>query len=583
MNPDQLLKHFDRISEVPDAISHLRRFILDLAVRGKLVEQDPNDESAEELLKRIQEERVLLVKEGKIKSQELLPEITNAEIGFDLPNHWFPTRIGTLLTVIRGASPRPKGDPTYFSIERTPYHWIKISDIRKHSIGRILHDTDEFLTKAGMEKSVLLPKGTLVITNSATIGVPIFLGFDGGCIHDGYLAFPYFPDSEISKDFFFILFQTLQSYAIKMARGMAQLNLNTSLVKNFPLGLPPLAEQHRIVAKVDELMTLCDKLEAAKAEREKNRDRLVSVSLQRLNQSSGNEDIFRDDARFIFDNLPRLTTRPAHIKQLRQTILNLAVRGKLVPQDPNDEPATELLERILVENNRVLKERKTKEYKELLVNPDANNLFCIPKNWRWVSVGEIASEFRYGTSAKCSYETSGEPVLRIPNIKNGRISIEDLKFGLLPAHEVEALRLRLGDILMVRSNGSLELVGRPALVETHAVGYCYAGYLVRVRTSTTHLYAPYLVRALSTSNVRDQIEIPIRTTVGLKNVNASELGRLSIPLPPLAEQRRIVAKVDELMTICDKLEAQLTITEANNRRLLEAVLYEALSPALAEA
>jgi type I restriction enzyme, S subunit len=598
MNHAQLLEHFDRISEAPDAISRLRRFILDLAVRGKLVEQDPNDEPACSLLR-----QVLAVRKTRWEANQISKYSSSHktitkdwrgkyiapphEIGlFNLCETWTWASALEICELVENGSTPPSNE---MQQDDGQIPFIKVYNLTKTGfldftikptfIPRTTHE--KLLARSRVLPGDVLmnivgpPLGKVSVvpahfpewnTNQAVVLFRPSIG-----IISKYLAF-----CLLSEAVLFWITRTAQ-------KTVGQSNITVSNSRILPIPLPPLAEQHRIVAKVDELMTLCDKLEAAKAEREKNRDRLVSVSLQRLNQPSDNEDIFRDDARFIFDNLPRLTTRPAHIKQLRQTILNLAVRGKLVPQDPNDEPATELLERILVENNRVLKERKTKEYKELLVNPDANNLFCIPKNWRWVSVGEIASEFRYGTSAKCSYETSGEPVLRIPNIKNGRISIEDLKFGLLPAHEVEALRLRLGDILMVRSNGSLELVGRPALVETHAVGYCYAGYLVRVRTSTTHLYAPYLVRALSTSNVRDQIEIPIRTTVGLKNVNASELGRLSIPLPPLAEQRRIVAKVDELMTICDKLEAQLTITEANNRRLLEAVLYEALSPALAEA
>jgi type I restriction enzyme S subunit len=274
-----VLNHLPRLTARPEHSKQLRQTILNLAVRGQLVPQDPNDEPSSELFKRIQVEKESLVRGGKIKSQEPLADVADDEIDFVLPANWFPTRIGDLLTVIRGASPRPKGDPKFFSVERTPYHWIKISDIRKHSFGRVLYDTDEFLTEAGMQKSVLLPKGTLVMTNSATIGVPIFLGFDGGCIHDGYLAFPYFPDSEISKDFFFILFQTLQSHALKMARGMAQLNLNTGLVRNFPLGLPPLAEQHRIVAKVDELMALCDQLEAQLTTTEADSRRLLEAVL----------------------------------------------------------------------------------------------------------------------------------------------------------------------------------------------------------------------------------------------------------------------------------------------------------------
>jgi type I restriction enzyme, S subunit len=140
------------------------------------------------------------------------------------------------------------------------YHWVKISDIRKHGKNGLLMDTDEFLTEAGMRKSVLLPKGTLVLTNSATIGVPIVLGIEGCCIHDGYLAFPNFPHDFLSQKFLLYLFHTLKKHAERNARGLAQLNLNTNLVRSFPFGLPPLAEQKRIVAKVDELMALCDRL-----------------------------------------------------------------------------------------------------------------------------------------------------------------------------------------------------------------------------------------------------------------------------------------------------------------------------------
>ena len=180
---------------------------------------------------------------------------------------------------------------------------------------------------------------------------------------------------------------------------------------------------------------------------------------------------------------------------------------------------------------------------------------------------------------KCSYEPTGEPVLRIPNISKGRINIDDLKYGPLLEREALELRLQVGDILMVRSNGSLSLVGRPALVEAHVAGYCYAGYLVRVRTSDLDLYSRYLVLALSTTDVRNQIEIPIRTTVGLKNVNATELSELTLPLPPLAEQHRIITKVDELMALCDQLERRLIFTQSENYNLLKAVLNQALTSA----
>lgn len=395
------------------------------------------------------------------------------------------------------------------------------------------------------------------------------------CIGRGLAALR--PRHGVYLEFLLYSLKGFESAIADMGYGTTFVAITKKQLVSFPVPLPPLAEQHRIVAKVDELMALCDRLEAAQAERESRRDRLVASSLNRLNNGE-DADAFRDHARFYFNHLPRLTTKREHIQQLRQTILNLAVRGKLVPQDPTEEPAFELLKRLRAEKVRIIKPRQEEDVEQNFLKPGLEEPYDVPGNWIWATLADVTLGFRYGTSMKCSYEPIGVPVLRIPNVSNGRVNIEDLKFGSLPAREVEDLRLQLGDILMVRSNGSLSIVGRPALVEAHAVGFCYAGYLVRVRPSVNHVNPRYLLHMLNAAYVRDQIEIPIRTTVGLKNVNTTELGILTIPLPPLAEQQRIVAKVDELMALCDKLKAQLTTTQTESRRLLEAVLHEALAP-----
>ncbi len=141
------------------------------------------------------------------------------------------------------------------------------------------------------------------------------------------------------------------------------------------------------------------------------------------------------------------------------------------------------------------------------------------------------------------------------------------------------MSLRRGDLLVIRSNGSLEIVGRVAEVNAAAEGMAFAGYLVRVRLSVENVFPSFVHLAMNTVEVRDQIEQPIRSAVGLKNVNSTELAALSFPLPPLAEQRRIVAKVDELMVLCDRLEASLATGDDTRRRLLDALLAEALAPA----
>ncbi len=570
MNAQRLLQHFERICEAPEAVPRLRRFILDLAVRGKLVEQDPKDEPAAELLKRIRTEKERLVKEGEIRSPRILEANDEAIEVFALPPLWVWCRLSEVGAIVGGGTP-PSADADNFTNGGAGTAWLTPADLGKHSGLYVSHGARD-LTPQGLRSSsaTLMPKGSVLFTSRAPIGYTAIAANEVSTNQGFKSVVPFIPACNL---YIAVYFRAFGKWIDGKASGTTFREVSGKIVASLPFPLPPLAEQHRIVAKVDELMALCDRLEAAQAERETRRDRLMAASLNRLNNGA-EADAFRDHARFHLRHLPRLTTRSEHIQQLRQTILNLAVRGQLVVQDPNDEPASKLLKRIQAEKLQLILESKAKVQKQSQINVDADEPFDIPENWRWVSMGDIAFGFRYGTSVKCSYEPTGEPVLRIPNIENGGINIEDLKFGPLPAREADDLRLQLGDILMVRSNGSLNLVGRPALVEAHAVGYCYAGYLVRVRTSAIHLDTRYLLLALNTAHVRDQIEIPIRTTVGLKNVNATELSGLTIPLPPLAEQHRIVAKVGELMALCDEVERGLLTTAANRHQLFEATLQE---------
>jgi type I restriction enzyme S subunit len=286
---------------------------------------------------------------------------------------------------------------------------------------------------------------------------------------------------------------------------------------------------------------------------------------------------WQSTARFALNALPALTARTDQMKALRQTIFNLAVRGKLVPQDSNDEPASELLKRIAEARTGLQPVKKGRRNGET----DVSSLrvsTLLPVRWRWTSIDEIALSMRYGTSTKCEYAAPGVPVLRIPNVSDGVVSLDDMKFGPLTDGEIRDLALNAGDLLMIRSNGSLDIVGRCAVVTPAADGMAFAGYLVRLRLSLATVKPEYIWLALNSTDVRDQIERPIRSAVGLKNVNLTEFGALTIPLPPLAEQDRIVAKVETLMALCDRLEGTLIATTATRRRLLEALLAEALAP-----
>ena len=341
-------------------------------------------------------------------------------------------------------------------------------------------------------------------------------------------------------------------------------------LESLPLTLPPLAEQRRIVAKVDELMSLCDRLETAQAERECRRDRLAAASLHRLNQPADTAapEAFREHARFYLNHLPRLITRPDQIKQLRQTILNLAVRGQLVPQDPNDEPASDLLKRIQAEKALLVKNGKIKK-NEPLPPIDDGPPFLVPTRWQWERFIEVAAIQSNLVDPK-GYPDS--PHIAPDNIESGT-------GRLLPYETIRASAVFSSKHLFFAGCILYSKI-RPALAKAVIVdfdGLCSADmYPVLPFVSREYLHRFMLTEAFVRQSVSED------TRVAMPKINQAALSRILVAVPPLAEQHRIVAKVDELMTLCDQLEAQLTTAQTARRRLLEAVLHQALAPSSLE-
>ena len=571
MNAEHLLTHFDRLTDAPDAIPRLRRFILDLAVRGKLMEQDPEDEPASELLKRIAAEKKRLVEAKEIRKPRHLDGAEAVSVPFEIPQAWKWVRLDAVGAIVGGGTPSAN-DAANFAAPGQGIPWLTPADLGGHS-GLFISRGSRDLSETGLQNSsaTLMPKGTVLFTSRAPIGY-VAIAANPISTNQGFKSIvPYISDC---SRFVALAMKSFAPEIEAKAPGTTFKEASGKIVAGVPFPLPPLAEQHRIVTKVDELMALCDRLETSRKERETTRTRLAAASLARLNAPDPDPTVFQNHAAFALNNLTPLTTRPDQIKVLRQTILNLAVRGKLVEQDPSDEPAGGLLKRIAKNRATSVKGQK-RQYLSGIGSYDEVP-YNIPLAWEWSSVGQLASDMRYGTSKKCDYQIRGTPVLRIPNVSKGEVDLTDLKFGALTEKERKVLILRENDLLVVRSNGSLDIVGRAAIVPKAAESMSFAGYLVRVRFSPCYVQARYVWLVMNSRHIRDLIEKPIRSTVGLKNVNSTELAALTIPLPPLAEQHRIVAKVDELMAVCDRLEASLARGEETRGRLVEAVLHDML-------
>ena len=562
MNADRLLTHYERIADAPDAIVRFRRFILDLAVRGNLVEQDPNDEPASKLLKRIASEKARLVKTGKIKKQKIIPTLLGQDMPCPLPVNWRWSQIAEIGVL----SPRNDvDDDVQSSFVPMPLIASGYGLPIEHEVrqwGEIKKGYTHFA-----EGDVGLAKITPCFENGKSAVFRNLTGGLGSGTTELHIVRPLFVD----PDYILIFLKCshfIEAGISKMTGTAGQKRVPTEYFASSSFPLPPLAEQHRIVAKVDELMALCERLEAARAEREATRDRLATASLARLNAPDPDTDTFRNHAAFAVENLAPLTTRLNQIKALRQTILNLAVRGKLVEQDPADEPTSELLKRITAE--KVGGRKKTKPTTNLTSSITG---WDVPQGWVIIDLQSVCASITDGDHLPPPKTESGIPFLVIGNVRSQTIEFEGSRF--VSPEYYEALdpirRPRSGDLLytLVGSYGIPIVVrdDQPFCVQRH-IGILRPSKLIDVL---------FLARAMESRLVFEQA-IACATGIAQKTVPLSGLRRLLIPLAPLAEQHRIVAKVDELMALCDRLEANIATGDNTRCRLLDTLLHEVLSP-----
>ncbi len=575
MNAERLLAHYDRVADAPDAVSRLRRFVLDLAVRGKLVEQGLADEPAAELLKRIAAEKTRLVKLGKIRKPRIFSNEEKQFEPFEIPSTWRWCRLDAIGAIIGGGTPS-SADSDNFARSGEGIPWLTPADLGRYSDLYIERGSRD-LSEKGLSTSsaTLMPSGTVLFTSRAPIGY-VAVAANPISTNQGFKSIvPYV--SECSR-FIAVAMRTCAPEIEAHAPGTTFKEVSGKIVAGVPFPLPPLAEQHRIVAKVDELMALCDRLEEARTARESTRDRLTKASYARLSASDTDAVSFRSHVRFAVNALPALTARADQVKQLRQTILNLAVRGRLVEQNPADEPAEELLKRIAAEKAQLVKAGKLR--KRISTESGAlNDLdFELLSGWALARFSDVLIDLQTGPFGSSlhqnDYEVGGTPVINPASIQGGKIiPIEKMSVGGNTLERLSTFKLQAGDIVMGRRGE----MGRCALVTDHEDGWlCGTGSLILKLPEG--LYPEYLAMLIRSPHIREYLA---RFSVGatMQNLNQSILLRMNIGVPPVAEQHRIVAKVDELMAHCGQLEACLSGANTNRSRLLDSLLHEALVPA----
>ena len=548
-------------------IKKLRELILELAVRGKLVPQDPNDEPASELLKHIAAEKAELVKQGKIKKPKPLPEISEEEKPFELPEGWEWTRLG----FISNYGFCDKAEPE----DVTPETWIlELEDIEKVT-SKLLNKVTFAERPFKSSKNRFSQGDVLYGKLRPYLDKVIVANEPGVCTTE---IIPITSYGNISPEFLRLLLKAPNfiTYANSSTHGMNLPRLGTEKAQHAVIELAPIQEQLRIVSRVDKLMSLCDQLEQHSLTNLDAHQQLVETLLTTLTNSQNADELAENWVR-ISEHFDTLFTTEASIDTLKQTILQLAVLGRLVPQDPNDEPASELLKRIAQEKTQLVKDGKIKKQKSLPPISDEEKPFELPDGWEWVKLGNILHDIKYGTSQKCDYNISGYPVLRIPNIVKGIIDLADIKYGALTDSELKDLTLNKNDLLFIRSNGSTNIVGQSTLVQHALKDHAYAGYIIRVRLHNEYINARYINMVMKSNLIREQIEGPIRTTTGVKNINSNELMGLLVPLPPKNEQGIIIKKINEIDTTLSNLKVSIQSAQQTQVHLADALTDAAIN------
>ena len=558
MKLETFFEKFDQIADAPDAVKKIRELVLDLAVQGKLVEQDPNDEPASSLIEQITTEKSALVKRKVIRASNNHTKRNVDCLDGNLPQGWAWVLVDEITSIGTGSTPL-KSERAFYANGDVP--WVTSASTNN----QFIEAPYQFVTQKAVEECNLriYPKGSLLIAlygQGKTRGQVGQLMFDS-TTNQACAVLEFFGSSEKVRDYIRLFFLKKYDELREQAAGGAQPNLSGGMIRLTRVPLPPLAEQRRIVAKVDELMVLCDRLEAQQQERETRHAALARASLARFADLPNPANL-----QFLFH--PSYTIPTA---DLRKSILNLAVQGKLVPQDPNDEPASRLIERIKSEKSALVKEKVIRASNAHTIRDVDRIGGDLPYGWMWVLVDEITSIGTGSTPLKSErdfYVNGDVPWVTSAATNNQFIEAPD---QFVTQKAVRECNLR------IYPKGSL-------LIALYGQGKTRGQVGQLMFDSTTNQACAVLEFFGSGELVRDYIrlfflkkydELREQAAGGAQpNLSGGMIRLTRVPLPPIDEQRRIVAKVVQLMALVDALETQLAASRVTAANLLSALVAE---------
>lgn len=559
---ETLARHFDTAIETPDGIKKLRELILSLAMKGKLVPQNPKDQPASELLKEIEKEKERLVKEGntsaslsaRIKKQDALPAIKPEEIPYELPKGWEWIKLGECTLITMGQSP----DSRYYNEKGDGIPFFQ----GKSEYGVLYPTPRKWCTRP--EK--IAQENDILISVRAPVG-PTNICKTESCIGRGLSAISMLGKSEVF--YFLYFFRAFEKHIASFGTGSTFSAITLKVLQNLLVPLPPLAEQKRIVEKIDQLMSLCNKLEAERNARDNKR---ISVHTAAANRLLGATDkpAFDKSWSFITKNFNELYSVTENVAELKKAILQLAVMGKLVPQDRKDQPAIELLKEIEKEKAKLVKEGRIKKQEALPPIKPEEIPYQLPEGWVWVRLGEILN-VKGGKRLPKGFQLTKIPTkniyIRVTDMKNGTIDDSDLHYVPDAAYNSIKQYIIEKDDLYLTIVGAT--IGKLGLVPDKFHQMILTENAARLMLLLVD--KKFLYYSLISDFIQKQF-IGNTKQVGVPKLALYRVTNTMFPLPPLAEQKRIVAKIDQLMELCNSLEQGIKDSTEKRSRVLGAVL-----------
>ena len=539
-------------ADAPDTVGRLRQFVLDLAVRGKLVEQDPADEPASELLQRIAAEKARMVATGRVRRSRKLQN-GDPVPRFGLPASWVWSAIESVAHIEMGQSPRSE-------------HYNRVGNGLAFFQGKAdfgpRHPTPRYWCT---KPTKIAEPDDILLSVRAPVG-PTNVADQRCCIGRGLAALR--PLEGLNRDFMLLALKAFESDLASLGFGTTFVAITKKQLTRYGFPLPPLAEQRRIVAKVDEIMALCDRMEETHAAREHTRDRLTKASYARLSDTETDASTFRSHARFAVDALPALTARADQVKQLRQTILNLAFRGKLVQQDPREGSGRDVHGRV---SRTDPSPSPTGSSSKAI-----DGMHPLPSSWTWASLGQvIIAGPRNGLSPRASTRKGAPRAITLTATTSGVFDGSHFKRVDADIGPDSEYWLQPNDLLFQRGN-TPEYVGMAAIYDGPPGEFIFPDLMIRVRLSP-EVDLSFVHRFCVSPAARNYFS---KNATGaqktMPKINQAVLRALPIPLPPLSEQHRIVARLEKLIALCDRMEAGLGTADGTRSRLLESLLQHGM-------